>query len=227
MATAHRDVNVSFVGSKERHSQVNAETVARKFRCGLETAQRTLKTTTQRGVRQSIHPLHRRCRVDHLNLHRRRLNDTFYMDTLFSKIKSLNGHTCAQLITNGTFTRIYPMESKSSHNIAQALNEFVDDVGIPGTLICDLASEQTGKNTEVLKAVRRFHIRLLPAEKGRGTTQNHRAETEIREVKTKWKTRMRENQVPIHVCGTTDSYTLPRCSHFWREERNNDRESKR
>jgi hypothetical protein len=87
------------------------------------------------------------------------------MDTLFSKIKSLNGHTCAQLITNGTFTRIYPMESKSSHNIAQALNEFVDDVGIPGTLICDLASEQTGKNTEVLKAVRRFHIRLLPAEK--------------------------------------------------------------
>jgi hypothetical protein len=165
VATAHRDVNVSFVGSKERHSQVNAETVARKFRCGLETAQRTLKTTTQRGVRQSIHPLHRRYRVDHLNLHRRRLNDTFYMDTLFSKIKSLNGHTCAQLITNGTFTRIYPMESKSSHNIAQALNEFVDDVGIPGTLICDLASEQTGKNTEVLKAVRRFHIRLLPAEK--------------------------------------------------------------
>jgi hypothetical protein len=199
VATAHRDVNVSFVGSKERHSQVNAETVARKFRCGLETAQRTLKTTTQRGVRQSIHPLHRRYRVDHLNLHQRRLNDTFYMDTLFSKIKSLNGHTCAQLITNGTFTRIYPMEPKSSHNIAQALNEFVDDVGIPGTLICNLASEQTGKNTEVLKAVRRFHIHLLPAEKGRGTTQNHRAETEIREVKTKWKTRMRENQVPTRL----------------------------
>jgi hypothetical protein len=59
-----------------------------------------------------------------------------------------------------------------------------------------VTTEQTGKNTEVLKAVRRFQIRLLPAEKGRGTTQNHRAETEIREVKTKWKTRMRENQVP-------------------------------
>jgi hypothetical protein len=91
------------------------------------------------------------------------------------------------------------MESKASHNIAQALNDFVDDVGIPGTLICDLATEQTGKNTEVLKAIRRFQIRLLPAEKGRGTTQNHRAETEIREVKTKWKTRMRENQVPARL----------------------------
>ena len=85
------------------------------------------------------------------------------------------------------------MECKSSHNIAQALGEFVEDVGIPGTLICDLATEQTGKNTEVLKAVRLFHIRLLPAEIGRGTTQNHQAETEIREVKTKWKTTMREN----------------------------------
>ena len=58
VATAHRDAHVAFVGSKDRHSNVNAETVARKFRCGIETAQRTLKTTTQRGVRHSIHPLH-------------------------------------------------------------------------------------------------------------------------------------------------------------------------
>jgi hypothetical protein len=143
VATAHRELHISFMGSKNRHSQVIAETVARKFRCGIETAQRTLKTTTQRGIRQTIHPLHRRYRVDHLNLHRRRLDDTFYMDTLFSKVKSLNGHTCAQLITNGTFTRIYPMESKASRNIAQVLTEFADDVGIPGTLICDMASEQT------------------------------------------------------------------------------------
>jgi hypothetical protein len=40
--TAHRDLNVSCVGSKDRHLQVNAETVARKFRCGIETAQRPL-----------------------------------------------------------------------------------------------------------------------------------------------------------------------------------------
>lgn len=43
VATAHRDVHILFVGSKDRHSQVNAETVARTFRCGIETAQRTLK----------------------------------------------------------------------------------------------------------------------------------------------------------------------------------------
>lgn len=199
VATSHRDSNISFVGSKNRHSQVDAETVARKFRCGIETAQQTLKTTTQRGVRHAIHPLHRRYRVDHLNLHKRRLADTFYMDTLFSKVKSLNGNTCAQLFTNGSFTRVYPMDSKSSFNIAQQLSEFIDDVGIPETLICDLATEQTGQHTEVLKVIRRNQIRLLPAEKGRGTTHNHRAETEIREIKSKWRNRMRENQVPSRL----------------------------
>ena len=132
IATSHRDdSSISYVGARDRHSQVTAETVARKFRCGLETAQKTLKATTQRGVRHAMHPLHRRYRVDHLNLHRRRLKDTFYMDTLFSKVKSIAGNTCAQLITNGTFTRVYPLESKSSANIAHALQEFIDDVGIP------------------------------------------------------------------------------------------------
>ncbi|KAI2497256.1 Reverse transcriptase (RNA-dependent DNA polymerase) [Fragilaria crotonensis] len=91
------------------------------------------------------------------------------------------------------------MESKASSNIANALTEFIDDVGVPATLICDLATEQTGKHSEVMKIIRRNHIKLLPAEKGRGTTQNHRAETEIREIKMKWKTRMRENQVPSRL----------------------------
>jgi hypothetical protein len=202
VATANRNsetVQLAFVGAKDRHSQVSAETIARKFRCGLETAQRTLKTTTQRGVRHAIHPLHRRYRVDHLNLHRRRLHDTFYMDTLFSKVKSISGYTCAQLITNGSFTRVYPMESKASTNIATVLQEFIDDVGIPETLVCDFASEQTGKNTEVMRIVRQSNVKLRIAEKGRGITQNHRAETEIREIKTKWKTRMRSNQVPARL----------------------------
>jgi hypothetical protein len=77
IATAHRDPNVSFIGSKDKYSKVNAETVARRFRCGLETAEKTLKATTQRGVRHALHPLNRRYRVDHLNLNRTRLHDTF------------------------------------------------------------------------------------------------------------------------------------------------------
>jgi hypothetical protein len=88
------------------------------------------------------------------------------------------------------------MESKASVHIAAALTEFIDDVGIPDTLVCDLASEQTGKHAEVMKIIRRMNIKTRMAEKGRGITQNHRAEAEIREVKTKWKARMRSSQVP-------------------------------
>jgi hypothetical protein len=67
------------------------------------------------------------------------------MDTLFSKVKSFSGFTCAQLITNGSFMRVYPIESKASASIANALQEFINDVGILETLVCDFASEQTGK----------------------------------------------------------------------------------
>ena len=57
-----------------------------------------------------------------------------------------------------------------SANIAAALQDFIDDVGIPETLICDFAADQTGKNSGVLKLVRRAQIKLQPAEKGRRTT---------------------------------------------------------
>jgi hypothetical protein len=165
---------------------VNAETVARLFRCGLETAKKTLKATTQRGVRQSRHSLNGRYyRVDHLNHHRRRLHDTFYMDALFPKVTSLSGFTCAQLISSGTFIRIFPMESKLSSEIAQALYEFINNVGVSDSLTHALAAEQIGRHTDVVKLIRRLNIKPRLAEKGRGTTQNNRAEAEICEVKTK------------------------------------------
>jgi hypothetical protein len=187
--------NISYLIAKNRHSHITAEEVAKRFRCGLETARRTLKATTQNGIRHAIHPLTRRYRVDHLNLNRRRLNDTFYTDTLFSRVKSLKGFTCAQVYTNGRYTRVFPMALKSSENIAQTLRDFVDDVGIPNTLVCDLATEQVGSYTPMMREVRHYRIRMHNAEKGH-SSQNHKAETEIRELKARWKTCMTERQVP-------------------------------
>jgi hypothetical protein len=151
---------VSFVGARNRHSHITPEEVARNFKCGLDTVKQTLKTTTQHGVRHAIHPLHRRYRVDHLDLNHRHLHDTFYTDTIFSKVKSLNGNVCAQVFTNGRYTRVFPMTSKSSENIARALREFIDDVGVPNTLICDLATEQVGPHTPMMREIRRFHIKV-------------------------------------------------------------------
>jgi hypothetical protein len=73
---------------------------------------------------------------------------------------------------------------KSASN---ALATFADDVSIPDTLVCNFATEQTGQHSDIMKLIRRFNIRLRIAEKGRGTTQNAKAKTEIREVKSRWK----------------------------------------
>ena len=182
--------------ARDRHSRVTVEEVARKFKCGLETAKKTLKVTTQAGVRQALHPLHRRYRVDHLNLNRRRLNSTFHMDALQSKVKSLNGNSYANLFTNGKYTRVYPTAGKSSREFADSLTDFTDDVGIPDTVFCDLAPEYVGPRTPFMKEVRRLKIRMRNAEKGRTEKQNHKAEVEIRELKKQWKTRMVERKVP-------------------------------
>ncbi len=91
----------------ERHSSVTPENLSRKWCIGIETAKRTLQVTTQRGVRTAIHPLHRRYRVNHLHLNRRRLNGDWFTDTLFSKVISIQGNTCAQVFTNGSFTTVH------------------------------------------------------------------------------------------------------------------------
>ena len=86
-----------------RHSSPT-QTVSRLWNVGLETAQRTLRATTQQGIRSAVHPIFRQYRVDHLHFHRKRLHVTFHTDTLFSKIISLRGNKCSQVFTNGAFT---------------------------------------------------------------------------------------------------------------------------
>ena len=135
-------VSIATTVTGERHTSVTAENLARMWGIGLETAKRTLHVTTQRGVRTAIHPLHRRYRVDHLHLNRRRLNGDWYSDTLFSKVMSLQGNNCAQVFTNGSFMSIHPLSSKSK--VGQALTEFADDVGIPDSLMTDGAPEIIG-----------------------------------------------------------------------------------
>ena len=173
-----------------RHTPISPEAISRIWNIGLETAQRTLRGTTQDGVRTALHPITRRYRVDHIHLHRQRLNATFYTDTLLSKVPSIRGNKCAQVFTDGRFTAVYPLKSKAM--AGDALREFSSDVGIPDTLVADLAGEHTGYDTEFAKQIRRLDIRVHYAEKGR-KNQHHRAEREIGILKSRWKRRMTNN----------------------------------
>jgi hypothetical protein len=185
--------NVSSVISNERHSKVSPEEIARKWNVGLQTAKDTMKATTQRGIRTAVHPMTRRVRVDHLHLHRQRLRGTWYTDTLLSRVKSKLGNTCANVYTQGKFTRVIPMTSRK--DAGKSLIEFTDDVGIPERLVTDGATEFTGRHTEFVKEARRMRIMLHTTEQGR-KNQNHAAEREIGFLAKRWKLRMTKKKVP-------------------------------
>ena len=110
--------------TSERHSCVTFENLSRKWNIGLETAKQTLQVTTQCGIRTAVHPLHRRYCVDHLHLNRRRLNGDWFADTSFSNVISIQGNTCAQVFTKGSFTTICPLDSKAK--VVQASTEFAE-----------------------------------------------------------------------------------------------------
>jgi len=191
---ANRQQNkVATVGTRNRKSQVTPEELARKWNIGLETAKNTLRVTTQKGIRQSVHPITRRVRVDHLHLHRERLRGTWYVDTMQAKVTSLRGNKCANIFTNGKFTKVVPMESRAASG--RSLGDFIDDVGVPEKLVTDGASEFTGKNTEFVKTARRNGTLLHTTEQGR-KNQNHAAEREIGILANRWKLRMRKKNVP-------------------------------
>ena len=83
------DINaqqVSGVVTNERHSKVTPEELSRKWNIGLQAAKDTLAATTQRGIRTAVHPMTRRVRVDHLDLHRPQLCGMWFVDTMLSKV---------------------------------------------------------------------------------------------------------------------------------------------
>lgn len=84
----------------------------------------------------------------------------------------IQGNTCAQIFTNGNFTTVHPLTSKAK--VAQALTEFVDDLGILDSLLTNFTRE-----------VNRLKIRLKRSEVGR-SNQNYAAEREIGELKKRW-----------------------------------------
>jgi hypothetical protein len=76
----------------------------------------------------------------------------------FSKVILIQGNTCAQVFTNGSFTTVHLLDSKAK--VAQALTKFADNVGIPNSLLSDGAPRIVGPRTEFMKEVSRLKIKL-------------------------------------------------------------------
>jgi hypothetical protein len=76
---------------------VDATTLAKNFGIGIEAAKRKRLVTTQRGVKQMIHPsLSVRFRTNDMQLRYRRLPVTWFTDIMFSNSKSRQGNKASQ-----------------------------------------------------------------------------------------------------------------------------------
>ena len=174
--------------TEKRHSPITPEEVAKKFGIGLDTAKKTLQVTTQRGIRHAIHPIHRHYRTDHLDLHRKRLKGKWFLDTLVARHQSLSGNKYLHVFTNGEFTKAFPVPERTSQFVADSLQNFADDVGVPEFLVFDGAQEFMGLKTPFRRLCNHLKVTPLPTEPGK-KNQNHAAEFEIGALKKRWRQR--------------------------------------
>ena len=76
------------VSSQTRHSIITQEYLTRTHNIKLNAAKRMQTITAQKDIRTAIHSLHKRGRVDHLDLYHKDLKGKWYADWLQAKTKS-------------------------------------------------------------------------------------------------------------------------------------------
>ena len=136
--------------SDERHLKVTAQVLADLFGISIPRAQRTLRVTTQRGVRSAILPISRRYRADRI-FSVKRLNGKFATDTAYGKVKSVRGNVGSQLFSHKCgFKASYPLQKVDGNSVGDALTQFISDYGVPERLVFDGASVQTGPKTRFM-----------------------------------------------------------------------------
>jgi hypothetical protein len=180
--------------STERHVKVSAELLADRFGIGPKRAQRTLRVTTQRGVRSAILPISRRYRADRV-FGVKRLNGKFATDTAYGKIKSLRGNVGSQIYSHKCgFKVAYPIPKVDGNHVGDTLTQFIGDFGVPEQLTFDGASVQTGPKTRFMDAVRRYEIKFHVS--GPRRPNENPAEQSIHEIKKRWYRIMLKKKVP-------------------------------
>ena len=122
--------------------QFEAEHIERNWGIDILAARRTVKATTQRGIRTLLHPsLTRRFRTNDRQLRYRQLPIDCFTDTLESNTVSSRNNKYAQIFaTPEGWTRAYPMRKKNEAH--EGLSLLFQREGVPNTLIMDNSKEQ-------------------------------------------------------------------------------------
>jgi hypothetical protein len=178
--------------------------IADIFQCGPKIAVKTRLVTTQKGISSMSDHLSHRFRTKQAALRHNQLGGRyghFHSDTIFASLKSLHGNNMGQIFVNNVgYMHFIPMKVKSE--AGYALQEFIQDVGIPSALHTDGAKELTeGKWREVCKT----HGIKQTFTEPHSPFQN-RAEVNIRELKKHTRRSMQQTKTPLRLWDLCASY---------------------
>jgi hypothetical protein len=182
---------ISALSTEERRWVITPEILSQQWGIGLDTANKTLRATTQAGVRNVLAPTERKVcqRLDHLKFPT--LSGRIFTDTMISKRSSIRQFKAAQVFTDGSgFDHFYPIDTKGDAH--EALLDHIKEVAIPQTLVSDGSKEQQlGKFKDMC---RKYHIRrqfTVPY-----SPWQNLAEASIRELKSGIRRAMRRSRSP-------------------------------
>ena len=91
----------------------------------MESARKIIEATTYRYYRQLTQGITRRFRTRRLLRYRQLAKPAgeFFTDTIFAKVRSIKGYSCAQIYGNKFgFIKAYPMETKDIQNVGDTLS---------------------------------------------------------------------------------------------------------
>ena len=125
--------------------ELNSSYLSRLWNISLDSAKRTLGATKQNSMHIIKNGLTRRRMANKSRLDHKRLSgylSDFASDTFMSNVTSTRGNKYVQLFVNrGGYVQAYPMERKGQAH--EALDKFLMEVGLPGSLLTDGAKELT------------------------------------------------------------------------------------
>ena len=175
---------------------ITPEILSRRWNIGIDTAKRTLRATTQTGVRNILAPAERRVRKKAPWLKFPNLRSKFFWDSMHSKVPDIHGRRGASIFTNGIgYDCFYPHE-KESHS-SQDLMSFIHDVGVPQTLVSDGAKALIhGNSRDVLDEYRIQTKITVPY-----SPWQNAAESSVRECKKGIRMAIRRSNAPRRTWG--------------------------
>ena len=153
----------------------------------IDTLKKTFECTTQLAMEVTDFqlPFHRHQRTRTPQLNRRRLQELFATDTLFSSTPGIGGIKCVQLFVgmNSQYTSVHGLKSESEG--PQAFEDFLRDKGAPYGLRHDNSKMQLSKTW--VQILRRYNI--LDQNTEPHNPQQNPAERRIQTVK-QWTSRV-------------------------------------